>query len=148
MAWSASEDIARVERLLADRERYLAEPRPGQSNYTMTARIGLPACRAVVAFARGRHDEVIGQLFPIRHHLNEFGGSHAQRDVLHRTLLEAAFRAGRHDLAASLVAERIHVKPDSPYNQRQQARVRSAAGDAAGPTEAERRAAGLERATR
>jgi len=148
MAWVACDDMARVERLLADRERYLAEPRPGQSNYTMTARIGLPACRAVVAFAGGRYGEAIDQLYPIRHHLNEFGGSHAQRDALQRTLLEAALRAGRHDLASSLVRERIHAKPDSPYNWRQEARLRSAAGDDSGAAEAERRAADLQRAAR
>jgi tetratricopeptide (TPR) repeat protein len=146
MAWAVSGDIARVERLLADRERYLAEPRPGVSNYAMTARIGLPACRAVAAFARGRHGEAIEQLYPIRHHLNELGGSHAQRDALHRTLLEAALRAGRLDLADALVRERIHLKPDSPYNWRQHARLSAARGDAPAEAGGRRRASDLERA--
>jgi tetratricopeptide (TPR) repeat protein len=148
MAWAASGDVARAEQLIADRERYLAEPRPGLSNYPMTARIGLPACRAVMAFLDGRHAAVIEQLLPIRHHLNEFGGSHAQRDVLQRTLLEAAFRADRTDLASFLVRERIHLKPDSPYNWRQQARLMKAAGDAGAAAEAERRAALLQRGAR
>jgi hypothetical protein len=148
MAWAAAGDLARVEQLLAGRERYLAAPRPGASNYVMTARIGLPACHAVTAFTRGRYAEVLAQLYPIRHHLNEFGGSHAQRDVLQRTLLEAALRAGRQELAASLVRERIHARPDSPYNWRQRARVSRAAGDEPDATDAERRAADLEHAAR
>jgi tetratricopeptide (TPR) repeat protein len=141
MAWAAMGDTGRAERLIADRERYLDEPRPGVSNYVMTARIGLPACRAAVAFTKGRYGEAVDLLYPIRHHLNEFGGSHAQRDVLQRTLLEAALRGGRLELAGSLVRERIHAKPDSPYNLRQQGRLSGATGDGHGAAEAARRAA-------
>jgi tetratricopeptide (TPR) repeat protein len=148
MAWAASGDLARGDRLIADRERYLSAPRPGASNYAMTARIGLPACRAVMAFVAGRYGEVIDHLAPIRHHLNEFGGSHAQRDALQRTLLEAAIRANRADLASFLIRDRLHAKPDSPYNWRQQARLMKAAGDPGAAAEAERRAAALERGAR
>jgi tetratricopeptide (TPR) repeat protein len=143
MAWVGAGDMARAERLVAERERYLAEPRAGASNYAMTARIGLPACRAALAFGRGRYAEVTDLLYPIRHHLNEFGGSHAQRDVLHRTLLEGALRAGRHELAGRLVRERLHLKPDSPYNWKKQAELHRAIGDAAAAAEDERRASEL-----
>ena len=44
----------------------------------------------------------------------ERGGSHAQRDVLDLTLLEAALRSGQHDLAKALTAERLAAKPASP----------------------------------
>jgi len=135
--------VARAERLIADRERYLAEPRAGASNYAMTARIGLPACRAALAFGQGRYADAIDQLNPIRHHLNEFGGSHAQRDVLHRTLVEAALRAPRHDLADRLLDERLRLKPDSPYNWLKQAELRRALRDEAGAAAADRRVAQL-----
>jgi hypothetical protein len=148
MAWVGAGDFARAEALVADRERHLGEPHPGVVNDTMTARIGLPAVRAVMAFARGRYADAIAQLAPIRHHLNEFGGSHAQRDVLHRTLLEAALRADRRDLAAGLLRERIHLKPDSPYNWLKQAQLGRAGGDEAGAADAERRAAALRSAAR
>ena len=141
MAWVGAGNSSRAERLVADRERYLAEPRAGASNYAMTARIGLPACRAAIAFARGRRAEVADLLYPIRHHLNEFGGSHAQRDVLHGRCSRAALRGGRLELAGSLVRERIHAKPDSPYNWRQQGRLSGATGDGHGAAEAARRAA-------
>ena len=73
----------------------------------MTAEIGLPACRAVLAFVEDRHDDVIAELMPIRRILNRFGGSHAQRDALHRTLLESALRSGRYELARALTSERL-----------------------------------------
>ena len=108
----------------------------------------MPACRAVVAFTRGQFGEVVDLLYPIRHHLNECGGSHAQRDVLQRTLLEAALRGGRVEVAGSLVRERIHAKPDSPYNRLQQARLSGATGDGVGAAEAEGRAAALRQGAR
>ncbi len=143
MAWAAAGDLGRAERLIEDRERFLDEPRPGVSNYAMTARIGLPACRGVVAFGAGRYADAIDHLYPICHHLNEFGGSHAQRDVLLRTVLEAALRSRRVDLAGALMRARMHAKPDSPYNWRQQSRLLTASGDDAGAAEAGRRAAAL-----
>lgn len=85
------------------------------SNVVITAEIGLPACRAVVAFAEDRHDDVVDMLMPIRRVLQRFGGSHAQRDVLQRTLLDAAIRAGRAELAEALVSERLAVRSTSVY---------------------------------
>ena len=60
----------------------------------MTAEIGLPSAQALVAFGRGQWSDVVATLVPIRRRLQLFGGSHAQRDVLQRTLLEAALRDG------------------------------------------------------
>ena len=67
---------------------------PSGTNARMTAEIGLPACRAVVAFGEQRDGDVIAELLPIRRVLQHFGGSHAQRDALQRTLLESALRCG------------------------------------------------------
>ena len=77
------------------------------SNAMMTAEVGLPATRAVVAFAEDRHDDVVEALAPIRRNLHRFGGSHAQRDVLLRTLLESALRSGRYQFADELISERL-----------------------------------------
>lgn len=105
--------------------RYLDDGATG-TNAAMTAEIGLPACRAVVAFGRDRWDDVIAELAPIRRRLQRFGGSHAQRDVLQRTLLEAAQRAGRTDLARALVAERLAVRSTSSYALAHRARLQQA----------------------
>ena len=65
------------------------------TNVAMTAEIGLPASRAIIRFAQERYADVIDELLPIRRVLQRFGGSHAQRDVLQRTLLEAALQGGQ-----------------------------------------------------
>jgi hypothetical protein len=89
----------------------------------MTADIGLPASRAVLAFAEDRHDDVLAHLLPIRRVLHRFGGSHAQRDALQRTVLESALRAGRFELARSLTAERLGTRDTSVYGWTQRARA-------------------------
>ena len=89
------------------------------TNVAMTAEIGLPASRAIIRFAQERYADVIDELLPIRRVLQRFGGSHAQRDVLQRTLLEAALqqRAPRPRPFAALGAargagdERVRLDP-------------------------------------
>ncbi len=143
MAFVGAGDLARAQWLVDDRERWLADRHPGVTNYGMTARIGLPVCRALLAFGTGRYDEAVDQLMPIRHHLNEFGGSHAQRDAVLRTLLEAAIRGTRHDLAEVLLSERLTLKPGSPYNWLKRSQLARASGDGRAAASAEERAEAL-----
>jgi hypothetical protein len=147
MAFVGAGDLARAERLVADRERFLAEPHPGVTNFGMTARIGLPVCRAIIAFGRGRYDATVDQLLPIRHHLNEFGGSHAQRDAVLRTLLESAVRGPRGSVAELLLAERLTVRPGSPYNWLKKGQLERALGDEEAAAESDRRAGELVRSS-
>ncbi|MET0579291.1 MAG: tetratricopeptide repeat protein, partial [Ilumatobacteraceae bacterium] len=107
------------------------------SNAAMTGEIGLPACRAAVAFVEDRHDDVVAELLPIRRVLQRFGGSHAQRDALQRTLLESALRAGRYDLARALTAERLGVRETSVYGWTQRARALRGLGDVTGAAAAD-----------
>ncbi|HXG03203.1 MAG TPA: tetratricopeptide repeat protein, partial [Candidatus Binatia bacterium] len=65
------------------------------SNRRMAREVGLPLCRAVQAFGRGRYAEAIAGLESARDTAWQFGGSHAQRDVLTLTLIEAALRDGQ-----------------------------------------------------
>lgn len=129
MSYVGAGRFGEAERLIAGREAYALEPRPGVTNRDMTLRVGLPVCRAIVAFGRGDHAAVVDLLYPLRHRVNEFGGSHAQRDAVQRTLLESALRAGRLDLARMLVSERINLRPCSPYNWLKQAALADAAGN-------------------
>ncbi|MGH4031902.1 tetratricopeptide repeat protein [Actinomycetota bacterium Odt1-20B] len=132
MAYAGAGRISDAERLVADRERWLADgDRPGVSNHAMTRDIGLPVCRALIAFRQERYARVVELLAPLRYRLNEFGGSHAQRDAVQRTLVEAALRAGRHDLARTLLSERAHLRPVCPYNWLAWARLADRVGDAA-----------------
>jgi hypothetical protein len=88
---------------------------------TMTASAGLPAARALLAFTESRHEDVVADLRPVRRTLHRFGGSHAQRDVFERTLLESALASGRLGLARALLSERLAARPTSAYAWRRQA---------------------------
>ncbi|MEU4266722.1 tetratricopeptide repeat protein [Streptomyces sp. NPDC026092] len=132
MSYVGADRQAEAERLIADRRRWLEQTRAGVlTNDTMTAEIGLPVCRALLAHARGDHAAVVELLWPLRRRLHEFGGSHAQRDAVQKTLLESSLSAGRHDLARLLISERIGLRPDSPYNRLSQSRLTAALGEAA-----------------
>jgi tetratricopeptide (TPR) repeat protein len=103
--------------LIESREQWLmSNPNPRMNNVAMTREIGLPVCKAILEFGRGNYKSVIEYLFPIRRRIHEFGGSHAQRDAVLKTLIEAALRGGRFDLARAILSERISVRPRSPYN--------------------------------
>lgn len=98
------------------------------TNAMMSREVGLPVAKAFAAFGRGQYELAIDELLPVRAHAQRFGGSHAQRDVVHLTLVESALRAGRAALARALAAERINVKRSSPFNWQLMARALSTAG--------------------
>lgn len=75
-------------------------------NRTMTLEVGRPVCAALRAFGDERYARVIDLLEPVRDVASRFGGSHAQRDVLTLTLIEAANRSGQPGLARHYAAER------------------------------------------
>ena len=114
------------------------------SNTRMTAEVGLPATRAVLAFAHDRHDEVVETLAPIRRNLHRFGGSHAQRDVLLRTLLESALRSGRREFAAELISERLTERETSVYGWTRRQQLSAEIGDHDTARAAAERAAALQ----
>jgi tetratricopeptide (TPR) repeat protein len=87
-------------------------------NAMFTREVGHPAALAVQAFARGEHAHAAELLRGIRSQAQRFGGSHAQRDLIDLTLLEAALRGGRRALAAGLAAERRALRPQSAPAQR------------------------------
>lgn len=88
------------------------------SNAAMTRDVGLPLCHALYAFGRGDYESAVDLLRPLRNIAVRFGGSHAQRDLLDLTLVEAAKRDGQHGLVRALAHERLALKPDSPLNTR------------------------------
>ncbi len=71
------------------------------TNAMMTREVGRPLVRAIDAFGRERYSETVDLLMPVRYRAYVFGGSHAQRDIVHRTLIEAALRAGNNGLRYS-----------------------------------------------
>jgi hypothetical protein len=82
-------------------------------NAAFTAEVGQAATRAILAFGEKRYADAVRLLRDVRTVAQRFGGSHAQRDLLDLTLIEAAFRSGQENLAAALSSERIAAKPTS-----------------------------------
>ncbi len=140
MAFASDGRESTVERLLTTMRRRAAG---SGTNARMTADVGLPVAEAFEAFARGYDAEAIRLLMPMRAIAGRFGGSHAQRDVLNLTVLEAALRSGNAPLARALAAERVALKPMSPLAWQLAARAARLAGDALAADSADAKAAAL-----
>jgi hypothetical protein len=100
----------RLERALAARQ---SQPtRHGQS----TRQLGLPACRALMAFDRGDDATAVRLLAQLTPFAGGLGGSHAQRDVLHLTFLRSVERLRRPAIGLSRrpAAERPHPLRGGP----------------------------------
>lgn len=113
MAFAATgNDRAAEARIAAMR----ASLKQDSTNAMMAATVGLPIAYSIQAFANQRYDEAVERLMPVRYKANIFGGSHAQRDIVHRTLIEASIRAGNKTLAQALTNERLSLKPHCPFS--------------------------------
>ena len=84
------------------------------------SKVGMPVVAALTAFCDGRFADAVELILPLQFDLWRIGGSHAQRDVIDWTLVEAAGRAGpgMRDVAISLANERLGHRPHSAPNQR------------------------------
>ncbi|HEY1625663.1 MAG TPA: tetratricopeptide repeat protein [Streptosporangiaceae bacterium] len=136
MAFIGTGELNRAREVVAALERVVRERDQSDTGSVMTSVAGLPVCRSLVHFASGEYEQVLSLLLPIRTRIHEFGGSHAQRDAVERTLLEAAIRAGRTDLANALVSERLAVRECSTYAWSKRAVLLAAAGNTAGAASA------------
>jgi hypothetical protein len=86
-------------------------------NARFTAEVGHAVARAILAFGDGDYARTVALIRPVRSIAHRFGGSHAQRDVLDLTLVEAAIRSGERTLASALAAERHDRRHESPLSQ-------------------------------
>lgn len=136
MAFIGNGEPNRARDVLAVLKRVARDGDPVATGPSMTSAVGLPVCRALAHFGAGEYDMVIAELLPVRTRIHEFGGSHAQRDAVERTLLEAAIRAGHADLANALVSERLAVRERNTYAWSKRSVLLAAAGNQAGAEEA------------
>lgn len=120
LALVAAGRIGDALRVVAELERLASE---ASSNGAMVREVGLPFARALTNFGRGRYDEVVDALLPLRHTAQRFGGSNAQRDVIEQTLAEAAARSGREALVRALGAERRLLRPENRWAREVEARL-------------------------
>ena len=129
------------QKLLSANERYLESA--SDANVAMSREIGLPFCLAMRDFKAERYRECVERLLPVRYMTHRLGGSYAQRDIIGWTLLEAAIRAGRFDLAIALANERTALKPTSAQNWRALARAFQGLGDTSNANRATAKAQSL-----
>lgn len=105
--------------------------------------VAAPLAQGLIAYRRGDHERAVSMILPIRYAVGAVGGSHAQRDVFARTLIDAALGADQAALARALVAERLAHNPNSPWSWKRMARAREALGDATAAAQARQRADAL-----
>lgn len=79
----------------------------------VTQHIGVPLLQAMLDYGEDRFAQATEGLLALREQWVGFGGSHAQRDMLEQTLLDAAIRSGQYQLARTLFNERRVAKPRS-----------------------------------
>lgn len=122
MAFVGADRMADARAVIHDLERYLELPAMS-SNWEMTKRVGLPVCRALVQHAEGDWAAAAATLDPVVEHLALFGGSHAQRDVMLRTHIDALMRSGRTAEARVILESRLEERPSSVWAKSRLARV-------------------------
>lgn len=141
MAFVSDDRCDAQQRLMSATERYVESA--SDANVAMSREIGIPFCLAIQDFKNERYGDCVDRLTPVRYQTHRLGGSFAQRDVIGWTLLEAALRAGRFNLALGLANERAALKPTSVQNWRAVARAFEGLGDLSRAGQASARAQSL-----
>ena len=127
MAFAATGREEAIRRLRSALEKAAWEESP---NGEMTRAVGLDACEGVIAFGDGHYARAVDKIMAVRDIASRFGGSHAQRDVLTLTLIEAARRSGQSALASHIASERLVHKPGSSWGRRIAERIAGKAAHA------------------
>jgi tetratricopeptide (TPR) repeat protein len=109
MAFAGGGDWATAERQVTMLRERAPKDRTG-----LVGEVLVPLVEGLHGFAAGDWRRVIERIEPLRGRIIELGGSRAQRDVFHDTLLEACLRADDMDRAHRYLAERVARRPD-PY---------------------------------
>ena len=141
MTFVSDDRVEAQNKLLSANERYLENA--SDANAAMSREIGVPFCLAMQDFKSERYSDCVDRLLPLRYMTHRLGGSFAQRDVIGWTLLEAALRAKRFDLALGLANERAELKPTSVQNWRAVSRAFDGLGDKSNANKANARAESL-----
>jgi len=71
----------------------------------------VPLMEGLHAFARGEYAAALAHMEPVEARIVEVGGSHAQREVFHDTLLAAALR-GSEPRAVAMLERRLAKRPN------------------------------------
>eukprot|EP00095_Tigriopus_kingsejongensis_P000655 maker-scaffold1335_size46909-snap-gene-0.13 protein:Tk00655 transcript:maker-scaffold1335_size46909-snap-gene-0.13-mRNA-1 annotation:"predicted protein" len=89
--------------------------RPTHYTCMVSAKVGLGLCEGAIAYVDQDYAATVKHLNPIRYDVFELlGASHAQKDVIHLLLLDAAMKDGQTQLAEQLLAERFAWSGSKP----------------------------------
>ena len=124
MAFTAADETALADRmaaLLREDTAIRAASAPDD------LKVAVPLSDALQAFGRGDYARAVERMNAVRGIAYRCGGSLAQCDFIHLTLIEAALRGQRARLARALAAERTARKPGSALNRLLLARAGAAA---------------------
>ncbi|HEX4194476.1 MAG TPA: tetratricopeptide repeat protein, partial [Stellaceae bacterium] len=86
--------------------------------------VGLALGDAVLAHRGGDYARATDLLWPLHESFHRIGGSHAQRDLFTKLLIDSAMRAGRAEMARGLLSERLTARPDNRWARIMADRVR------------------------
>lgn len=118
LAFVASDRMSDAEALVSKLERYLLQPNPNVTNRDMLEKAGLSIAKAIVAHGKSNFEESVRLLEPIRNNVAIIGGSHAQRDVVHRTHIDALQKSGNRNRAGQLINARLRDRPTSVWSRK------------------------------
>ena len=135
MAVAAAGEAIVPDHFLASCRRF-ADSGGGTESQVM-AEVGLRVAEAIVAHRRRGFVEASDLLFPVRDLIWKIGGSHAQRDLFEQLLIDSVVHAGRGELAATLLSERIGRRPHDIWSWKNLAGVLSQLGDTPGVVRAD-----------
>ncbi|HTL26033.1 MAG TPA: tetratricopeptide repeat protein [Burkholderiales bacterium] len=124
MAFTAAGETALADRM-ADLLRESSAVRAASAPDDL--KVAVPLSDALQAFGRGDYARAVERMNEVRGIAYRCGGSLAQCDFIHLTMIEAALRSQRARLARALAAERTARKPQSALNRLLLARAGAAA---------------------
>jgi hypothetical protein len=124
-------------RLLTSLKAFAATP--GCSAAAAMEPVTIPVCAAILAYHQGDFGRAVDLLLPLRHAFIRMGASHAQRDIFHQYLIEAAIAGEQLALARALLSERSLAKPHSLGSWIRYATVLDSLGEAGAATVARAR---------
>jgi tetratricopeptide (TPR) repeat protein len=121
VAFALAEDMESLEALSERLQREPADSGLGSVNRA----IGAPLVKAMGDYVRGDFGACAAAMADLRDAAQAFGGSHAQRDLITLTLMDAAARSGNLTLATHYLNERRVMKPSSSLGDRLETRHRT-----------------------
>ena len=115
-----------AETLLTNVERFAQ--RAPVASFAAWQRVAVPACRGLLAHARGQWAAAAEGLSQALPQLLRIGGSHAQRDLFEQIHIDALLQSGQHGAVQNLLQPRANAQPQSLRLRRQLHQVYGALG--------------------